>query len=43
MWNKIKSAQERKNTFRIKKRVMDSGICIDDRFGCSGEYRRSCR
>ena len=23
--------------------VMDSGICIDDRFGCSGEYRHSCR
>ena len=20
---------------------MDSGICIDDRFGCSGEYRHS--
>ena len=41
MWKKIKSAQERKNTFRIKK-VMDSGICIDDRFGCSDEYRHSC-
>ena len=25
-----------------EKRVMDSGICMDDRFGCSGENRHSC-